>query len=123
MARPSNQLILRKTNTVQRLSWYTADNILRTEATIAEVHAGSAEDVDTAVKAAKAALNNPSWKLLPGTDRGILMGKLADLIEANKEVLASVEAWDNGMHLMLAALDNLAELTMFSRQTILRGTD
>jgi aldehyde dehydrogenase (NAD(P)+) len=63
------------------------------------VHAGSAKDVDTAVKAAKAALNNPSWKLLPGTDRGILMSKLADLIEANKEVLASVEAWDNGMHL------------------------
>ena len=63
------------------------------------MHAGSAKDVDTAVKAAKAALNNPSWKLLPGTDRGILMSKLADLIEANKEVLASVEAWDNGMHL------------------------
>jgi aldehyde dehydrogenase (NAD+) len=62
------------------------------------VHAGSAKDVDAAVKAAKAALNNPSWKLLPGTDRGILMGKLADLIEANKEVLASVEAWDNGMY-------------------------
>ena len=65
------------------------------------MHAGSAKDVDTAVKAAKAALNNPSWKLLPGTDRGILMGKLADLIEANKEVLASVEAWDNGMLLIL----------------------
>jgi aldehyde dehydrogenase (NAD(P)+) len=65
------------------------------------VHAGSAKDVDTAVKAAKAALNNPSWKLLPGTDRGILMSKLADLIEANKEVLASVEAWDNGMHFIL----------------------
>jgi acyl-CoA reductase-like NAD-dependent aldehyde dehydrogenase len=26
------------------------------------------------------------------------MGKLADLIEANKEVLASIEAWDNGKH-------------------------
>jgi aldehyde dehydrogenase (NAD+) len=71
---------------------------LRTEATIAEVHVGTAQDVDTAVKAAKAALVHPSWKLLPGTERGILMGKLADLIEANKEVLASIEAWDNGMH-------------------------
>ena len=92
----------------------------RTEATIAEVHAGSAQDVDTAVKAAKAALNHPSWKLLPGTERGILMGKLADLIEANKEVLASIEAWDNGKrgdsHL------ELAELTLYPRQTILCGT-
>jgi len=93
-------LILRKTFIVYILSEYAADNTSRTEATIAEVHAGSAKDVDTAVKAAKAALNNPSWKLLPGTDRGILMSKLADLIEANKEVLASVEAWDNGMHLV-----------------------
>jgi aldehyde dehydrogenase (NAD+) len=74
-----------------------AYNICSTEATIAEVHAGTAQDVDTAVKAAKAALVHPSWKLLPGTERGILMGKLADLIEANKEVLASIEAWDNGM--------------------------
>ena len=85
------------------------------------MHAGSAQDVDTAVKAAKAALNNPSWKLLPGTDRGILMGKLADLIEANKEVLASIEAWDNGKrgdsHL------ELAELTLYPRQAILCGTE
>jgi aldehyde dehydrogenase (NAD+) len=64
---------------------------------IAEVHAASAKDVDIAVQAAKAALINPSWKLLPGTERGILMNKLADLIEANKEVLAAVDSWDNGM--------------------------
>lgn len=63
---------------------------------IAEVHAASAKDVDIAVQAAKAALIHPSWKLLPGTERGILMNKLADLIEANKEVLAAVDSWDNG---------------------------
>jgi aldehyde dehydrogenase (NAD+) len=71
-------------------------SITRTESVIAEVHAGSAKDVDIAVQAAKAALIHPSWKLLPGTERGILMNKLADLIEANKEVLAAVDSWDNG---------------------------
>lgn len=81
-----------------------AHGISRTEATIAEVHAGSAKDVDTAVRAAKAALIDPSWKLLPGTERGILMAKLADLIEANKEVLASIEAWDNGMRCLNASI-------------------
>lgn len=65
---------------------------------IAEVHAASADDVEKAVQAAKAALNDPSWKLLPGTDRGILMGKLADLIEENKELLAAVDSWDNGTY-------------------------
>jgi aldehyde dehydrogenase (NAD+) len=74
----------------------SAESITRTESVIAEVHAGSAKDVDTAVQAAKAALIHPSWKLLPGTERGILMNKLADLIEANKEVLAAVDSWDNG---------------------------
>lgn len=58
-------------------------------------------------------MNDPSWKLLPGTDRGVLMGKLADLIEANKEVLASVEAWDNGMHFGTASqscrADNISQ--------------
>lgn len=63
---------------------------------IAEVHAANSKDVDSAVQAAKAALVHPSWKLLPGTERGILMAKLADLIEANKEILAAVDSWDNG---------------------------
>ena len=49
------------------------------------------------MQAAKAALIHPSWKLLPGTERGILMNKLADLIEANKEILAAVDSWDNGI--------------------------
>lgn len=63
---------------------------------IAEVHAASADDVDKAVKAAKAALVHDSWKHLSGTDRGILMSKLADLIEQEKELLATIDAWDNG---------------------------
>jgi aldehyde dehydrogenase (NAD+) len=74
----------------------SAESITRTESVIAEVHAGSAKDVDIAVQAAKAALVHPSWKLLPGTERGILMNKLVDLIEANKELLAAVDSWDNG---------------------------
>jgi aldehyde dehydrogenase (NAD+) len=60
------------------------------------VDAASADDVDRAVKAAKAALVHPSWKLLPATERGELMGRLADLMWENRELLASIDAWDNG---------------------------
>lgn len=42
------------------------------------------------------ALRESSWKLLLGTDRRRLMAKLADLIEERKELLASIDAWDNG---------------------------
>jgi aldehyde dehydrogenase (NAD(P)+) len=48
------------------------------------------------VEAAKAALIHPSWKQLPATERGQLMARLADLMEENRELLASIDAWDNG---------------------------
>lgn len=71
--------------------------ICSTDKPIATVHAASAEDVDRAVQAAKAALLHPSWKLLPATERGQMMARLADLMEQNRELLASIDAWDNGM--------------------------
>ncbi|KAI1214551.1 aldehyde dehydrogenase [Annulohypoxylon truncatum] len=67
-----------------------------TEEKIAAVQAASEVDVDKAVKAAHKALKDPSWKLLPATDRGALLYKLADLIEENREVFATIDAWDNG---------------------------
>lgn len=60
------------------------------------MQAADAEDVDKAVRAAQKALKDPSWKLLPATDRGILMYKLADLMEEKKELFATIDAWDNG---------------------------
>jgi aldehyde dehydrogenase (NAD+) len=33
---------------------------------------------------------------MPQTERGALMLRLADLMEENKEVLATIETWDNG---------------------------
>ncbi|KAF2009729.1 aldehyde dehydrogenase [Aaosphaeria arxii CBS 175.79] len=80
-----------------------------TEQTIASVHAASASDIDAAVKAARAALKHPSWKQLPGTDRGILMAKFADLIEQNKETLATIDAWDNGKPYSVALTEDLPE--------------
>ncbi|KAI5924851.1 aldehyde dehydrogenase domain-containing protein [Camillea tinctor] len=67
-----------------------------TEEKIATVYVASTEDVDKAVKAAHKALNDPSWKKLSATDRGILMWKLAELMEENRELFATIDAWDNG---------------------------
>ena len=68
-----------------------------TEKEIATVEAASAEDVDTAVRAARAAFKAPSWKKLPATERGRLLVRLSELIEEKKELFASIDAWDNGM--------------------------
>jgi aldehyde dehydrogenase (NAD+) len=64
--------------------------------TITQVAAGTAADVDRAVKAARAALENGPWSRMDAADRGRLMFKLADLIEKNAEELATLESLNCG---------------------------
>jgi aldehyde dehydrogenase (NAD(P)+) len=71
-------------------------NWISDESEITSVYAASEEDVDTAVAAARKAFNDPSWRDIGGTERGDLMFKLVQLIEQNKETLATIETWDNG---------------------------
>ena len=66
------------------------------ESEIVSVHAAEVEDVDKAVAAARAAFKGP-WRDMASTERGDLMYKLSQLVEENKEVLATIETWDNGM--------------------------
>lgn len=60
------------------------------------MYAASAQDVDTAVRAARAALQNPSWRDLSASARGDLMYKLSQLAEEHADCLASIESWNNG---------------------------
>ncbi|KIY02262.1 uncharacterized protein Z520_02400 [Fonsecaea multimorphosa CBS 102226] len=66
-----------------------------TEEEICSVSTATAEDVDKAVAAARAAFEGP-WKATAGTARGQLLLKLADLVEAEQETLATIEAMDSG---------------------------
>lgn len=67
-----------------------------TEEVIAQVAEGDPADVDAAVKAARAAFDSGPWSKMDARDRGRLMNKLADLMEANLEELAALETLDNG---------------------------
>jgi len=64
---------------------------------IAEVQEGDAADVDKAVDAATKAfqLNSP-WRKMDASQRGNLLNKLADLMERDRALLASLETLDNG---------------------------
>lgn len=62
----------------------------------AEVARASAADVDRAVRSAHAALHAPAWRDLTATQRGALLRRLGDLIEANADLLAQTEQRDNG---------------------------
>ncbi len=61
----------------------------------AEVPDASADDVDAAVRAARAALDG-EWGKLTATQRGALLHRLADLIARDAEKLAEMETRDNG---------------------------
>ena len=80
-----------------------------TEQPVGKILLGTAEDVDAAVKAARAALNNPSWRDMSGLDRGKLMNRLAHLIEENKETLATIETCDNGKPYLVSLNDDMTE--------------
>jgi len=68
-----------------------------TEEKIADVQEGDKADVDRAVKAATNAFKLGSdWRKMDASYRGLLMNRLADLIERDAGYLASLETLDNG---------------------------
>lgn len=64
---------------------------------IIDVQEGDKADVDKAVAAAKEAFKRGSpWRCMDASERGRLLFKYADLMERDKEYLASLETLDNG---------------------------
>src|SRR5271165_2719622 len=63
---------------------------------LAHVAEGDREDIDRAVKAARAAFETGRWSQLTASERGRLIWKLADLLEENLEEFAELESLDNG---------------------------
>jgi len=66
-----------------------------TGATLAEVAEADKADVDKAVAAARRAFEG-KWSKMSARDRGRLMYKLSQLIDANSQELAALETSDNG---------------------------
>ena len=57
------------------------------------------KDVDIAVKAAQKAFDTVWGVHIPAERRGIILNKLADLMEAHLDELSALEALDNGSFL------------------------
>jgi betaine-aldehyde dehydrogenase len=67
-----------------------------TEERLTQVAAASAPDIDAAVTAARAQFDGGAWSQLTPADRGLLLFRLADLIERDIDLLATLEALDVG---------------------------
>jgi betaine-aldehyde dehydrogenase len=75
-----------------------------TERVFHQVSAGTSEDIDHAVAAAKAALKGP-WGRTTGKERAVFLRAIATAIEERKQSLAEIEVRDNGKPLPEALWD------------------
>ena len=61
-----------------------------------QVAEGQKGDIDLAVKAARRSFDQGPWRKLTASERGKMIWKLADLMEARIEDFAQLESLDNG---------------------------
>jgi acyl-CoA reductase-like NAD-dependent aldehyde dehydrogenase len=87
---------------------------------ITQVSEGTAKDVDLAVEAAQKASDTTWGNHIPGSQRGKLLNKLADLMESRFDELCAVEALDNGGWLLFD-LDQCVDFAC--RQDVLVGKE
>src|SRR3954471_18334850 len=77
--------------------------------TLAEVAEGDRADIDKAVAAARRAFEG-KWGRMSARDRGRLLYKLSQLIEAHSEELAALETADNGKPIRESAYVDLPQV-------------
>jgi phenylacetaldehyde dehydrogenase len=70
--------------------------------TLSQVAEGDREDIDRAVRAARAAFESGPWSKMSPSGRGRLIWKIADLLEQHLEEFAQLESLDNGKPLKVA---------------------
>lgn len=82
-----------------------------TEAVLTSVAGASAEDVDSAVTAARRAFEDPAWSGLTPYARSRILLDIADVIERNAEELSVLETLDHGGPLLVtkAFVDSAVE--------------
>ncbi|SCK57993.1 betaine-aldehyde dehydrogenase [Variovorax sp. HW608] len=76
-----------------------------TEEVIHHAPAGTAEDVDAAVRAARAAFDHGPWRRTTGKDRAVFLRGFARLIRERLDELSEMEVLDNGKPLPEAKWD------------------
>jgi phenylacetaldehyde dehydrogenase len=74
---------------------------------VTRVPEAEAQDVDNAVTAARRAFDEGPWSRMSTSERGKLLWKLADLLEANLEEVAELESLDNGKPVSVARVADL----------------
>jgi phenylacetaldehyde dehydrogenase len=70
--------------------------------TLARVAEGDSEDINRAVRAARAAFDNGPWSRMTPSERGRIIWRIGDLILQHVDELAQLESLDNGKPYLVA---------------------
>ena len=76
-----------------------------TEQVVHHAPAGTAEDIDAAVKAARQAFDHGPWSRMTGKARATVLRRISEIILARKQELARLEVIDNGKPMPEAVWD------------------
>ncbi|GAA5139883.1 aldehyde dehydrogenase family protein [Pseudonocardia adelaidensis] len=128
-ARSGDRLMIIGGRRVPAVSGQTTPNTdPTTEAPLASIPRGGAEDVDIAVHAAQRAFTDPTWSGVDPADRGRILFQIAAVVEEHAEELATIESTSMGgpirmtRHMMAAAAQTYRHYagwpTMLSGHTV-----
>ncbi len=70
--------------------------------TLAHIAEGDAEDINRAVRAARAAFDDGPWSRMSPSERGRIIWRIGDLILEHVDELAQLESLDNGKPFVVA---------------------
>ncbi|MGI9401950.1 MAG: aldehyde dehydrogenase family protein, partial [Rhizobiaceae bacterium] len=77
---------------------------------------GGVSETEQAISAARQAFDDGRWSDIPGKDRSILLLKVADLIDANRERIALLETLESGKPISqaIAEIEGAADLWRYA---------
>ncbi|GAB3478299.1 aldehyde dehydrogenase family protein [Nocardiopsis coralliicola] len=87
------------------------------------VSEGTAADVDAAVTAARTAFDRGDWARTPAGDRGAILGRIADLLQRDRDEIALMESLDTGKTVEEGGIDVDDVTAVFRYYAGLAGAD
>jgi betaine-aldehyde dehydrogenase len=90
---------------------------------VAEVDEAGAADTARAIAAAREAFDAGDWPATPALERGRVLGRAAELMEADRDVIARAESLDTGKRLVESQIDVDDVVAVFRHYARLAGED
>jgi betaine-aldehyde dehydrogenase len=90
---------------------------------VAEVDEAGAEDTARAISSARETFDEGGWAATPAYERGEILGRVADLLEADKATVARAESLDTGKRFVESQIDVDDVVAVFRHYARLAGED